>query len=275
MRRLRAICPGQATLTRGRSRELPFRARLHPDGTGIEDDGHIPIRIEGAGVAGQSAARLMPRTFRDGPHAITLEYSNPRAAAFGGTTVSLRPKITPADNGFWLATMDAESRGIVQKPSAGDERNRMCSIQSRSRCPRFRKRPCAGRAHGGAMAPDFVPAPCSDVPGCGLGALVQGIALILWTTHHGNGSRRKFVVAPAAPIIGGASIGTRMTQRRDGDRTHRAVMIWGAGTVVPGPAATFGTSAMRHGGDFGWDADARLPFARFAPACCLLTCRVS
>jgi hypothetical protein len=103
-----------------------------------------------------------------------------------------------------------------------------------------------------------------------LGALVQGIALILWTTHHGNGSPRKFVVAPAAPIIGGASIGTRMTQRRDGDRTHRAVMIRGAGTVVPSPAATFGTSAMRHGGDFGWDVDARLPFARFAPTTCLM-----
>jgi hypothetical protein len=108
-----------------------------------------------------------------------------------------------------------------------------------------------------------------------LGALVQGIALILWTIHHGNGSPRKFVVAPAAPIIGGASIGTRMTQRRDGDRTHRAVMIWGAAAVVTVLVCAFGTSAIRYGGDFGWDADARLPFARFAPACCLLTCRVS
>lgn len=59
-----------------------------------------------------------------------------------------------------------------------------------------------------------------------LGGLLQFTAHHLWTVGQDNGSSRKFVVAPVAPVIGGAVFGALMLQGREAGRPLGTVIVW-------------------------------------------------
>lgn len=105
-----------------------------------------------------------------------------------------------------------------------------------------------------------------------IGGLLHLVAHHLWTVALDNGSSRKFVVAPVAPVIGGAVFGMLMLRGREDGQPRGQVLIWPAIAVTTVLVWTFADYLPTHASDGGWISAAKgaVSAEQIAAAYCLL-----